>query len=123
MRTKSIAHTNPREVRLSSGTAALGFSHYLLDPLILLVMNIDGGDLDEFIEGQDRRDRDDRKLPHESREKAERHDHAPERDTVADHAELCVTAGGEDAAYGRSVDGTSHDVVDTHDHHPDKIMG
>ena len=64
----------------------------VLHPLILLVMNIDGGDLDEFIEGQDRRDRDDRKLPHESREKAERHDHAPERDTVADHAELRISA-------------------------------
>ena len=93
----------------------------VLDPLILLVMNIDGGDLDEFIEGQDRRDRDDRKLPHESREKAERHDHAPERDTVADHAELRISARREDAADNCRIQRVTDDIVGAQKEHPLKI--
>ena len=35
----------------------------VLHPLIFLVMDIDGGDLDEFVERQNRGDCDDREIP------------------------------------------------------------
>ena len=96
--------------------------HEVSDPLVLLVVDINGRELHDLVEVKDKEDRENGEFEHESGKSTHGDDKAPHRDRVADKAEFGVTACSEDTGDNVAVDRAPYHVVNAHHEHPEKVV-